>query len=154
MSKRHKHVNYGHKRPVDKQLIVVNFSAVGAAQVSNTLFTFGQAVTIVGLRWEFGIVQDAGVGTSRHSWVIVIVRDGDTLRTINAANNTQMYSPEQAVMVFGGSRGVDNDSKQHYSGSTKTGRKVQIGDSIIWAMIGEATDTSSVNGAIQFFLRL
>ena len=66
-----------------------------------------------------------------------------------------LYEPEQNVMAYG--RGINTASAvatgMHYNGSTKTMRKLMGGDKLVFIMLGEATNTSSLEGCFQFFCK-
>jgi len=142
------------KRPIDKILVNVSQST-DATQVSTTLLTATFPCTVVGLRWDITVLTDAGTGRGVYSWVIVIVRDGVTASQMSHTDGGTIYAPEQDVMAFG--KGVNQitgltDGHQ-YNGSTKTMRKLMGGDKLLFLAKGEATDTQSFVGGIQFFCK-
>jgi len=142
------------KRPIDKILVNVSQST-DATQVSTTLLTATFPCTVVGLRWDLTVLTDAGTGRGVYSWVIVIVRDGVTASQMSHTDGATIYAPEQDVMAFG--KGVNQitgltDGHQ-YNGSTKTMRKLMGGDKLQFLAKGEATDTQSFVGGIQFFCK-
>ena len=140
-------------RPIDKNLVTVNKTAVSGTQETTTLATFTSPCTVVGLRWDMTVLHDAGTGQASYAWAVVILADGNIVSTLDTSNGSQFYQPEQAVMAFGAGRMAGGLDREHYVGSTKTGRKVRNGDSIRFICRGAATDTSAFLGVFQFFCR-
>ncbi len=145
----------GSKRPVDKLLVNVNHQGTDATQVTTTLTTATFPCTIVGLRWDMTILPSAGTVFGSYAWAIVILRDGVTVSTMAISDGATLYAPEQDVMAFG--RGVSTASAlgmlSKYMGSTKTMRKLMGGDKLLFLFLGEATNTSTLEGCIQFFCK-
>ncbi len=143
----------GAKRPVDKQLVVVNKSAVDATQVNTTLVTVTFPCTIVGLRWDMSVIQQGGTGNSIFAWCINVLRDGGTQKVMSTSDGTTFFAPESDCLAFGFG-GIDNNvDGRHYNGSTKTMRKMMGGDKLIFSVKGIATNTTTVLGVIQFFCK-
>ncbi len=148
----------GSRRPTAKELIFVAQVAT-TANVETTLKNTTFPCTIVGLRWDFVVqaVSTAGIGVI--SWIIVIVKDGNTANTIAQANGADMYTPEQNVMAFGTVGSLDTDAttggpKQvHVQGSTKTMRKMQGGDLLKFISISTLATSANINGCVQFFCK-
>jgi len=143
----------GGRRPVDKNLIAIAQTAIDATDQSTTLVTATFPCTIVGLRWDFSIIQTAGTGICTYYWAIVILRDGLTLPTLAISDGSTFYNPEQDVMAFGATTIDNNTQTKQYMGSTKTMRKMMGGDKLIFISKGVATNTSRVDGVIQFFCK-
>ncbi len=143
------------KRPIDKQIINVA-QTVDASQAQTTLFTFTFPGTVTGLMVDLSFIQDAGTGTGAYSWVIVALREGTTLSTISLTNAGSLYQPEQNVMMWGRGtsiRSTGDNAVRNYSQRTKTMRKMMGGDTLVFASLGEATNTHFLNGAVQFFIK-
>jgi len=143
----------GGRRPVDKNLIAIAQTAIDATDQTTTLVTATFPCTIVGLRWDFSIIQTAGTGICTYYWAIVILRDGLTQPTIAISDGSTFYNPEQDVMAFGATSIDNNTQTKQYMGSTKTMRKMMGGDKLIFISKGVATNTSRVDGVIQFFCK-
>jgi len=90
----------GSKRPVDKNLIVVAQTAIDGTDQTTTLVTATFPCTIVGLRWDFSVIQTAGTGICQYSWCIVILRDGLTQPTIAVSDAATFYNPEQDGLTY------------------------------------------------------
>ncbi len=140
------------KRPIAKNIISILLATV-STQVNTVLVTNTFPCTITGLRWDIGAVSDAGTVNGTCSWAIVKVNDGQAVQNIQGGNGTEFYSPEPDVMAFG--RTVMTPANQattvQWTGSTKSMRKMQGGDTLQFICAGESTNTVEVHGAIQFF---
>ena len=121
------------------------------------LVTAGTACTVMGIRWDLRLRCNDATATAdgEVAWVIVIVRDGQTISTINntAANN--LYEPEQDVVAFGWGTTVDidSDTRTAWVGTTKSMRKLKIGDTMVFAVLGTANNSSRIKGTIQLFCK-
>ncbi len=142
------------KRPIDKQLIVVDKDTVDATQVSTTLITATFPCTITGLRWEISHDRSAGTGTANFWWAIILVKDGNSANTMAISDASTFYEPEQNVLAFGlGALEDEGPDSMLSSGNTKTMRKLMGGDQLLFITRGIATNTTNVNGVIQFFCK-
>ncbi len=141
-------------RPIDKELKVVNKSAVAGSQVATVLKTTTFPGTVVGLRWSLGAVQDAGTAISQLTWAIIVVSDGNAASTIALSDAADMYTPEQDVLAYGCvvASGTDINSER-IEGTTKTMRKLKQGDQLQLITIAEATNTWTLFGVVQFFFK-
>lgn len=143
----------GARRPVDKIMVVLSKDGINATQQTTQLVAVTFPCTIVGLRWDFSVFQDAGTGTSLPFWCIMVVKDGVTIPVMAVGDGGDFVTPEQNVMVFGAAAIDNNVEAQHFSGSTKTMRKMMGGDQLIFALRANATNTVGVRGVIQFFCK-
>ena len=141
------------KRPIDKNLKYIKKTGVNATQVSTTLFTATFPCTVVGLRWSMDAYQDAGTGAANILWAVVIVRDGNSANNMGASDAADFYTPEQDVLAFGHGSMDNNVDTQHWEGTTKTMRKFMGGDVLQFITLGANTNTSNVQGIIQFFCK-
>jgi len=145
----------GAKRPIDKNLVVVN-QAVTSTQQQTDLITATFPATVTGLRWSLSALGSA-VSASMVSWAIVLVKDGVSASTISQSDGAQMYQPEQNVLAFGVFYLADSDAGtgptvNSWEGSTKTMRKLMGGDKI--AFIAKANaNTVPLDGVVQFFTK-
>ncbi len=146
----------GHKRPVDKLLIVLKKLSVDATQVTTILTTVTFPCTIVGLRWDISASTSAGTGPGEIEWAIVKVTDGDSANTMSFTDGSTLYAPEQAVMTWGVGNMPPFDKSANpinWRGDTKTMRKMMGGDQLIFIVRGEATNVADIRGAVQFFCK-
>ena len=143
------------KRPVDKVLVNIVKGAMDGTQVSTTLLTATFPCTIVGLRWDLSFITDAGAAPGQYAGCIVIIRDGITASALALGDGSTLYAPEQDVMSYfsGVNQQTDIGSGAHYNGSTKTMRKLMGGDKLIFIAKGQATNTTTIAGTIQFFCK-
>ncbi len=141
------------KRPIDKAIIAILKAGTNATQVETVLASIAFPCTLTGLRWGLTFTQDAGTATAFFYWAIVIVRDGVTVSQITTSDAATYYAPEQNCLVWGNGTIENNISTDDYIGSTKTMRKLLVGDSIQFLHKGSATNTTRVDGIIQFFCK-
>ncbi len=141
------------KRPIDKELKSMTLTGLTATQQETVLKTTTFPCTIVGLRWSLTSFQDAGTGNARCVWAIVVVRDGLSASSMSASDGSDFYTPEQNVLAFGNFSMDNNVSVHQENGNTKTMRKLMGGDQLIFIAKGQATNTSTVEGIIQFFCK-
>ncbi len=144
------------KRPIDKQIINVGFGAVTATQETVTLSTVAFPCTLTGVRTDITTRQNAGTTPGTYGWVLVVVPDGTTISQIAFTNGSSVYQPEQNVLMWGrgvGNRASEDNPHTIYRDVTKTMRKLKVGDKFVFAVKGEATNTSDFDGAVQFFCK-
>ncbi len=141
------------RRPVDKLLIVVNKDTVAGSQVQTILTTATFPCTVVGLRWVITVAQDGGTTACIGEWAIIILRDGQTAGTLVLSDAGTMFQPEQDVMTWGMWNIDNNTQTKTMEGDTKTMRKLLGGDRLVFIAIGVATQTSKIQGVIQFFCK-
>ncbi len=141
------------KRPVDKAIVNITKAAVAGSQVNTDLFTATFPCTIVGLRWHITMLQDGGTGATFNNWAIIILRDGQTADTLATSDGSTLYNPEQDVMTFGVMQIDNNTTTVSNVGETKTMRKMQGGDKLVYICIGVATNTHTIRGTVQFFCK-
>jgi len=139
-------------RPTDKSLVVIN-EIVAAGQITTDLVTATFPCTATGIRWDLSACA-AGATVTGIYWAIVIVRDGDSVKTIATSDGSTFYAPEQNVIAYGvgvcdGNRGDQVD----WSGHTKSMRKLMGGDKLVFVSIGDAANNNNLRGCIQFFCK-
>ncbi len=147
----------GSRRPVDKELIFVAQTAT-TSNVATTLKTTTFPCTIVGLRWSLQFLSALSTSDSTVSWIIVLVKDGNTANTISQSNGADMYTPEQNVMAFGQITVRDNDvgtgpAIMSAVGNTKTMRKMMQGDVLQFVTISSQVNSCTIRGTVQFFCK-
>ncbi len=141
------------KRPVDKKIIYVTKAGLADAQQTTTLITATFPFTMVGLRWEITIIQDAGTAQTLCAWAIVIVREGVTVDTMSVGDGDSFFQPEENVLVYGTTQMEPNVEAIRWMGSTKSMRKFQGGDTLQLIIRGSNTNTVGMRGIIQFFCK-
>jgi len=143
----------GGKRPVDKQLVLVDKGTVDGTQVNTTLVTVTFPCTIVGIRWNLSVIQDAGTGNCTAAWCINVLRDGGTQKVMSLTDGATFFAPESDCLSFGVGLIDNNTVTLNWNGNTKTMRKMMGGDKLIFSALGLATNTHHVTGVIQFFCK-
>ncbi len=145
----------GGKRPVTKSMVTIAKNTV-SAQVSTALFTATFPCTAQGFRIDMEVTQDAGANPGSFGWAIVLVREGNSAKTMVITDAGAFYAPEENVVMFGsgiGGGGADTAISTFRQLNTKTMRKMKGGDQLHFLAIGEATNTSAFQGVIQFFCK-
>lgn len=137
----------------DKQIKSVLKTAVANSQVQTDLYTADRAVTILGIRWTLNFTQDAGTGIAYGKWAIVRVREGYTPNALSLADGSTSYSPEQDVLAFGDWSIDNNTQTKKQIKETTAKRKMQSGDEIAFIAMGVGTNTTQINGSVQFFAK-
>ncbi len=141
-------------RPIDKRLVALNNDGVAATQVNVSMYSATFPGTITGLRWDLEMHQDAGTAGAICHWAIVVVRDGITAPSnVAISSAAAFYEPEQDCLAFGVGSIDNNVQSIHFSGSTKTMRKMQGGDQLFFVILGTATNTMLLRGIVQFFIK-
>ena len=142
-------------RPINKELVSIAKDGIAATQVSSILITATFPCTITGLRWELAFINQSGTaGITALHWVIAIVREGVVAATIGITELATLFTPEENVMAFGVHQFDQNGGNEpsiQVSGSTKTMRKLQTGDTLQLLMLGTATNLQKLRGVVQFF---
>ncbi len=141
-------------RPIDKALIAVANNGIGATQeVSTVINAINAPCTITGLRWSISIQQDGGTGICEGTWAIVVTYGGQTVSTMSHTDASTFYTPESNVLAFGAWSIDNNTQTKEFEGSTKTMRKLMLGDQVFLIAKGVATDTSRLFGVVQLFCK-
>ena len=146
-------------RPIDKTLTVIVKNDVGSSTQTTDLVTATTACTAVDIRWTFYVEGDGGTAGLKHdySWLIALVPDGTTINSIALTDAASMYDPEQHVLAFGYGCSADASAALvdpfYWLGTTKTSRKLRIGDKITFAVKGITTETVRVRGCVQIFCK-
>jgi len=149
-------------RPIDKRIISIQKASVGATKATTKIITATTACTMVGLRWTFFVEGDGGTQGNAHdySWAIVFHPDGENANNPDLTDAATFYAPEQNVLAYG----IGSDSNitigtgqttppYLWQGTTKTMRKLRIGDEISFLIEGIATETVRCLGAVQLFCK-
>lgn len=143
------------RRNIDKILKVVKKTGF-TTQTGTVLATATFPCTITGLRWNLAFSGEA-TNLSIHHWAIIIVRDGNAANTIATSDAADFYQPEQNVLAFGvgmmaGLSAAAGPFTIPYIGSTKTMRKLLLGDRIDFIVV--ANQATNLNGIVQMFCKV
>ena len=140
-------------RPIDKSLICVTQTVTGTAGTT-TLATAAFPCTITGLRWDLCLVPGTSSAQTAY-WAIIRVKDGQNLGNFLITDGSTFYEPEQELLAFGVNSVSDGDTtldfRAHWKGSTKTKRKMMVGDTLRFVTIGTNTTSGTLRGVVQFF---
>ena len=145
------------RRPIDKQLLYITHSVTNS-QVSTDLLSSTSACTATGLRWDLDVRALTSTANNRMVWAIIYSPDGSTDDQLElTTDGNSFYQPEQNVLAFGVFTGSTDsqgqDDRIHFTGSTKTMRKLKKGDAIKFISHGFATGFGNLNGVIQIFCK-
>ena len=142
------------KRPVDKAIISINDQTVDGTQENVELVSAATPCTAVGFRWSMS-VRSGSTADTQFWWAIVRHAEGDSVNALATANAGTLYAPEGEVIALGAGILQQQDepagpSIQHFEGTSKTSRKLMIGDkiSLVRLSIGDAAQWT---GAITLF---
>ncbi len=143
---------------VDKKLIAVAKLTLSTTQLTTDLITATFPCTITGLRWEFTVLNLSSTGNPTFRWAIVRLKDGVTISTTSITDAADFYTPEQEVLTFGIGTVSDTDGtvgprSVHFSGSTKSMRKLMGGDKLVFLAICDVASVQMI-GIVQFFCRI
>ncbi len=141
------------KRPIDKVMTIVNQAGVDSTDVTTTITTCTYPCTITGLRWGLSFNQFGGSATCHYVWAIIYLREGETIDGLSFADGLTFYKPESSVLVWGYGAMRNLQTTNYAEGTTKTMRKMQLGDSVQFIMRGITTEESEVRGCVQLFLK-
>lgn len=145
------------KRPIGKNMINVVKATVSTTQLSTTLFTTTFPATITGLRWMISAYNLIAADTLVQ-WAIVKVRQGLSASTMGAADAGTFYLPEQDVMTWGiahlkGSTSAQGPGAMVFEGDTKSMRKLQGGDTLVFVVVATVANSIGIGGCVQFFTK-
>ncbi len=141
-------------RPIDKALVTVSNIGITATQESSTIINAVNApCTITGLRWSIGVYQDGGTGLANGTWAIVVTYGGQVVSNISHTDGSTFYTPESNVLAYGAWAIDNNTETKMFEGSTKTMRKLMLGDQVFLIAKGAATNTSAYFGVVQLFCK-
>lgn len=147
------------KRPIDKSIVFFNHANAADATQNQTPIA-GPATfpcTITGLRWNIDVETDSLTEVFM-IWAIVILREGVAADTISFSGGASIYQPEQNVLAWGYCNLPPTTSSggpevRHFEGTTKTMRKLMMGDQIVVITKPSAVHTGNVGGVIQSFCK-
>ncbi len=140
---------------LDKKLVFVSKTTV-STQENTVLVTATFPCTIVGLRWSLAAIKDAGSTIANCTWVIQIVKEGATIPTLAVTDAADVVNPEENVLVFGFTKltgAINILNAKRFEGHTKSMRKLQVADRLVFSVLGTATETFQFGGVVQFFCK-
>jgi len=136
---------------------------IGVYPAGATLGACNRAVTVSGIRWNIShATGSSSVSSHLMKWIIWIRRGNASLPTLGFAQSGESLSAAFAgvnpndILVWGsGYAGDAGASPRLYEGATKTQRKMNEGDSLIfsWLENGGTTELGGFHGLIQTFLK-
>jgi len=146
------------RRPIDKKLInIVKSGVVGTQVFTNLVNGATYPGTITGLRWSLYVSNAAGGGAGYGRWAIVVLPAGSQLSNISIGDGSSMYDPEQMVLAFGTcakwASGTASSGGYLMEGQTKAMRKLKAGDSLVFIVLGTATNAFDIVGTVQYFYK-
>ena len=97
--------------------------------------------------------QGAGTGVCIFQWAIVYAAEAQAIDTLSLTNGASLYDPEQDVLTWGISSINNNTETKQYNGTTKSMRKLKVGDRLVIVTRGIATNTTDLLGGVQFFCK-
>lgn len=148
------------KRPIQKHIHVINMTLQQATQSENTILSTTFPCTLDGIRWFIRCrqISDAQV-TSTIAWAIVVCRNTEAPNTLQQSG--ELYVPQENVIAWGCFLLPTNGEHENYfiaqkcNGHTKTMRKLQTGDELIFiAYLTNELGDAIIYGAIQYFLKM
>jgi hypothetical protein len=161
MSKRRRKVQSGRrtsaKRPIDKRIVVANQNNVGTTTIASTIYTATWPGTVVGIRWS-GMCANLLTSRTEGYWAIVVIPDGESVKSFSVSDAADFYQPEQNVLAFGAvalaaNNGTAGPSLHQLQGQTKAMRKLSAGDKLAVAFVSSAANGLAFNMAVQFFIK-
>lgn len=148
-------------RPLDKSIIGISQTAAGTTGGNITLYTATFPATITGLRWEWDAFNAANsTNVNNVTWIIYRLKASLQPFTISQTNAAPVTQPEEEVICWGTmglpsnadpTNAAANKLSFHVKDSTKSMRKLQNGDRLAFAWIGDNSSNVTIQGAVQFF---
>ena len=147
-------------RPIDKTILSI-FKNVTTTQQNVTLITAVFPCTITGLRWDLNtsLAVDVGDNTGTScTWVIYLLKENVAVPAMNLSDGQTLIRPEEDCLVFGAFHAQKETASSFVNaqvnrGSTKTMRKLAVGDRLVWSALSDSAQGTVITGAIQFFCK-
>lgn len=139
------------KHRYDKQLIVVNNISTNAIVTSVVYPAAVFPSVVMGIVIQ-GSSATQGAANVPFMWALVVVPQGTTVSAIATANQSTLYAPEAMVLAFGTGTVTAGAIHPFYI-KTKTGRKINAGDTIQFTMVSTTANAVQHTYTIQFFLK-
>lgn len=101
-------------------------------------------------------MQTAHDALDQIAWAVQVVREGVTTPIIALSDGGPFLKPEGNVLTFGiHSLGIQDDGQPSVSdiGHTKSMRKMQGGDKLIFSAKSTAAGVVQLTGVVQFFCK-
>lgn len=139
------------KHRFDKQLIVIN-QATNNSTATTVVYPAAVFPSVC-----MGVVVSGASSTTAganvpFTWALVVVPQGTAISAISSANLTSLYTPETFVMAFGAGT-LESGAIQPFLMKTKTGRKINAGDTIQFTVTSSTANACQHTYCVQFFLK-
>lgn len=122
--------------------------------------TVNRPLTVSGLRWMIDFGTTAAAAAQFVKWVIWIRRKNQSIPSIpipapGAVQDSFSSIDENNVLVWGTGVVATNSGSKAFEGATKTQRKMQVGDQLVFSYYVGGTGTDAVLGigTIQTFYK-
>lgn len=143
-------------RPIQKELVVINNTATTSTTTA-VMTTFAQAGTVVGLRWSISDLSAINTST-QVAWCIMVLRESVANPVMSLGSGADLVNPVQDVLAFGvghtaATLGNAGPMVHNWEGSTKTMRKVQGGDKLVFLQISNGVSSDNFLAAVQYFIK-
>jgi len=160
----------GSKMSKDKSINEINMGYTLAAGIASADFSINpqgvsgvgavsRPLTVSGLRWQGGSFGGAVTTNHRLKWCIWIRRKGQAIpsQALNAATISDAWGSidENNILVWGATVIADSVEVYPFEGATKTQRKMQVGDQLMfsYAVSGLTTETGGIFLLLQTFYK-
>ena len=132
------------KRPVNKESYIINHTVSTTAQDDNIIHTATVAETFTGAYID-GVFSVGATATGDLAWALVVVGESRSTSTLNMADGSSIYEPEQEVLASGVVKCLGTDTNIY--GLTlgggpirvKTSRKLKTGDKVVFCIRSNTT---------------
>ncbi len=145
------------RRPIDKSLVTISDDTMPASSFEQIIKTTAFPCTVTGLRWQITARSLTAGQAPEVAWAIVVDPDGNGVQSLSVgAAGATFYTPEQNVMAFGITKLSKPDAAQAtftWTGSTKTMRKLKVGDNLSFLGLNDSAENVAISGVIQFFCK-
>lgn len=146
------------RRPIDKSLVTIEDATMPASSFEQIIKTTAFPCTVTGLRWEITARSLTAASAPEVAWAIVVDPDGNGVQSLSVAPaGATFYTPEQNVMAFGiaklGDPAKGANLVHTWTGSTKTMRKLKVGDNLSFLGLNDSAENVAISGVIQFFCK-
>lgn len=151
-------------RPVEKEIIYFNHLVSSTSIIHTNLYTATFPCTVENLRWDMMVYHESILTAVQVAgWAIVVVRHSEQNGDLSFANGDDFYTLANANVMAHGIEGTCFEVDPQLSaqtptivnseGTSKTARKLQNGDRLVW--IGKSTHVVGANmqGVVQFIIK-
>ena len=131
------------KKSISKEIVTIGGPVNANSQADQTVFTATFPCSVGAIRLD--------INTSAVTplyYVVMVVRDGQALPSINISPGQPTITPEKDVF----SCGIVETNTSLYTISVKTKRKMQRGDGLVCLFYNDSGTALDVKGVCQFFI--